>query len=332
MESCILVATDGESQALAALKFAGVLSARTGRPLEIVSACEPIGVFGYESPNLVAGVQETIAHEACSRREARVRDQLRLAGLDAGLPVHVPIGAPAPSIARLARERGAGLILTGPGDHSMGDRMLHDETALRLIQLAQVPVLTVPADRDTLPSSILVAIDFTSFSLDAAWASAGILTPGGELHLAHVLAGRLAIDHASQRESEWMRSMTADALGRLELLADRIRRVHPRIRVTVHLLEEARPAPALLRAAAELGVEMLASGTNGYGFLGRLLMGSVATQLVRRSNCLTLIAPPRRAGAANTAGRHMRGGRLPRRTLPLLEPMSAPLSEPLPAA
>ena len=320
MDSCILIATDGEPQALAALEFAGNLARRTGRALEIVSACEPVGVFGYETPNLVAGVQESIADEARVRREARVREQLGQAGLDEGLPVHVPIGAPAPAVARVARERGAGLILTGPGDHSMGDRMLHDETALRLIQLAGVPVLTVPADHAQLPSSVLVAVDFTSFSLDAAWTSAGILAAGGELHMAHVVSGQLAIDPASHRESEWIRSITADARSRLDLLADRIREAHPHVVVSVHLLAEARPVPALLRAAAELGVEMIATGTNGYGFVGRLLMGSVATQLVRRSGGLMLVAPPRGPVAirrefqpVGVNGRGFRAGTLPRR-------------------
>src|SRR5690606_18403613 len=114
--------------------------------------------------------------------------------------------------------------------------------------------------------------------------------------------------------------MMDEAGGRLELLAERIREAHPQIRVEAHLLDEGRPVPALLKLAAELEVEMVATGTNGYGFLGRLLLGSVATQLVRRTRCVTLVAPPRGVDAApEDRSRISRMWRRERETLPLDE-------------
>lgn len=323
MESCILVATDCDAQATAALRVAHEIAVRSGRPLEVVSVCEPLSVYAYESDDLVAGVRETMAEQARTRREDIVRDRIAAAGITTDVPVHIVIGAPAPSIARVARERSAHLVVAGPGDHSTGDRVLHDETALQLIQSSHVPVLTIPQNREGLPDRVMAAVDFTSFSLDAAWTAAAMLASGAELHLAHVVADRSSVDLSSWRETEWMRKVGDEARSRLEMLEERIRAAHPHLRVSSHLLDAGRPVPALLRLAEDLEVDLIATGTNGYGFLGRLLLGSVATQLVRRTRCMTLVAPPRPlvSGGGEVypllgGGRRKRGDMAARRPLP----------------
>ena len=295
MESCILLATDGDAQTTAPLRIAYEIARRSGRPLEVVSVCEPLAVYAFVSDDLVAGVREAMADEARARREESVREQIAAAGITDEIPVHVVIGAPAPSIAQVARQRSAHLVVAGPGDHSAGDRILRDETALQLIQSSHVPVITVPPSREALPDRVMAAVDFTSFSLDAAWTAAALLAPGGELHLAYVVADRSSIDLSSWRETEWMRGVADEARSRLEMVADRIRAAHPHLRVSSHLLDEGRPVQALLHLAEDLEVDLIATGTNGYGFLGRLLLGSVATQLVRRTRSMTLVAPPRTA-------------------------------------
>src|SRR5690606_37459347 len=96
----------------------------------------------------------------------------------------------------------------------------------------------------------------------------------------------------SWRETEWMRAMRQEVEGRLQGFVDELTRAAPGVQVTAHLAD-GRPVQSVLRLAEDLDVDMLAAGTYGYGFLGRRLMGSVATQLVRRARCVTLIAPPR---------------------------------------
>jgi nucleotide-binding universal stress UspA family protein len=58
-------------------------------------------------------------------------------------------------------------------------------------------------------------------------------------------------------------------------------------------LEEGDPATEICRVANEAGCELIAIGTHGRTGLGRLLMGSVAEQVVRRAPCpvLTVKAP-----------------------------------------
>jgi nucleotide-binding universal stress UspA family protein len=68
----------------------------------------------------------------------------------------------------------------------------------------------------------------------------------------------------------------------------------PDLQVRVeHRLEEGDPATQILRVAQETGCDLIALGTHGRTGLDRLLMGSVAEQVVRRASCpvLTVKAP-----------------------------------------
>ena len=76
-------------------------------------------------------------------------------------------------------------------------------------------------------------------------------------------------------------------------------------RITVeHLFQRGDPAPEIVRLAQEQDVDLIVMGTHGRGWLGRLLMGSVAEQVVRNAPCpvLTVKTPFERiANAAKAA-------------------------------
>jgi nucleotide-binding universal stress UspA family protein len=55
-----------------------------------------------------------------------------------------------------------------------------------------------------------------------------------------------------------------------------------------HLLEEGDPATAILQVAQERGCDLIVMGSHGRTGLGRLLMGSVAEQVVRKASCPVL--------------------------------------------
>jgi nucleotide-binding universal stress UspA family protein len=73
----------------------------------------------------------------------------------------------------------------------------------------------------------------------------------------------------------------------------------PKVRME-HLLVEGDPVTAILRAAEEVGCDLIVMGTHGRTGLGRLLLGSVAEQVVRRASCpvLTVRVPFARAEPA----------------------------------
>jgi nucleotide-binding universal stress UspA family protein len=68
--------------------------------------------------------------------------------------------------------------------------------------------------------------------------------------------------------------------GKLE----RIRPTDPGI-VYEHVFLIGGPAPEIVRLASERHVDLIVMGTHGRRGLGRVLMGSVAEQVVRKANC-----------------------------------------------
>jgi nucleotide-binding universal stress UspA family protein len=60
-----------------------------------------------------------------------------------------------------------------------------------------------------------------------------------------------------------------------------------------HLLEQGDPATQILRIAQETGCDLVVMGTHGRTGLDRLIMGSVAEEVVRRASCpvVTVKAP-----------------------------------------
>lgn len=80
-----------------------------------------------------------------------------------------------------------------------------------------------------------------------------------------------------------------------EGLGEELRRIQPaRAGIAMeHHLEYGDPAAVILKFAREIGADLIVMGTHGRTGLRRLLMGSVAEQVVRKASCpvLTLRTP-----------------------------------------
>jgi nucleotide-binding universal stress UspA family protein len=82
-----------------------------------------------------------------------------------------------------------------------------------------------------------------------------------------------------------------------QAVLERLHRIEPpdpAVRVE-HLLEEGDPATAILQVAQERQCDLIVLGSHGRTGLGRLLLGSVAEQVVRKASCpvLTVKTPQR---------------------------------------
>jgi nucleotide-binding universal stress UspA family protein len=291
MEKRIIVATDGEPAAVGALRVARALAERDGAPVEVVCAVPPFPIppSRVGAPAVVA--MDEWDRSACDAARQRVREQLEeIDPWMATWPITVQIGAPSLVIVRRAQAGSASLIVMGLGRHAIADRWFGTETALRVMRLAHVPVLAVPADAPSLPDHAVAAVDFTDFSRDAAMTALELLRAGGVLHLVHVfwrpseeipwVGGRdwiqLQRDRTRAELHEWARQLDDSTT----------------VRVEPHFLE-GDAAAETLRFADQIGADLIVAGSQGAGFLSRLLMGSVSTRLVRGAACMVLIAPPR---------------------------------------
>jgi nucleotide-binding universal stress UspA family protein len=174
----------------------------------------------------------------------------------------------------------------GLGEHGVTARLMQRETALQVMRAASVPVLALPRDAWGIPHSAVAAIDFTASSETAAAAALDLLGGEGTLYVAHVLP-RTMIPHAEP--PSWGDESTAGTLKRLEAV---VRRLDPPRGVHVeYVLLHGEPAHELLAFAEEMKADLVAVGAHGRSALGRLLMGSVSTRLVRTAECWVLVAP-----------------------------------------
>lgn len=289
MNGKLLVATDGASGAAAALRIARSLSERRGASVEVVAVVETLATPTTELGNGMA----FWTPELLQAEEAAVLSTIRaqLAEVGGAAPewtVTMRVGSPAPEIVRVAAERGATMILIGFGRHSRAGRWLWGSTTERVVHLSHVPVLAVPADATPRLRRAVAAIDFSDFSLDAARGVADLLAPGGEIHLLHVVWAPRA--EGAIGLGEWDRTYRAGAATRLARIAQRLEE-EAEVSVRFHVAA-GETAEQILIVADRLGADVIAAGSHGYGFLGRIALGSVSGRILRAARFPVLIAPP----------------------------------------
>jgi nucleotide-binding universal stress UspA family protein len=177
------------------------------------------------------------------------------------------------------------MIVAGLGRHRVTDRVFGDETALRLIRSADVPVYAAATGTARAPRRIVVAMDFSETSLRAARLSLAVAAKGATVYLAHV----------APRDSSWADLKGWGTTYKVSV-GDALQRTREQLRIpdgmTVqNVLLQGDPATELLAFATSVNADLIATGSHGHGFVARMLVGSVTTRLVRCSTCSVLTVP-----------------------------------------
>ncbi len=282
----VLVASDGSAVSHEALFNAGRLAASAfGGPLEVIGVCEPM-------PGVAAGMDVLpVPAEIDEARRVNMLDDLRRsvnisAAGDPSWPITVLVGAPARTLASEAERRGAALIVMGIGRHNPLDRLFGTETTLATLRESRVPVLAVGPNFPAVPSHAVVGLDFSVASVQAARLALHLLAPGGHLTLVHV---RPRFEHPSADWQAW------DAeYGRT--LPPLFEQVSAQLDVPDGITVETvavrgDPAPALLAFAQQANADLVAVGTQRHSFFERLVVGSVATRVLRTARVGVLAVP-----------------------------------------
>lgn len=142
-------------------------------------------------------------------------------------------------------------------------------------------------------SIVLCATDFSGAS-ELALTHARIFARaiGGKLLLVHIVSPRNAEPPAEKDADDAADVDLATVENRLDMIRKSITDVPCECR-----LLHGEPAPEVLRLAEKEDVELIVMGTHGRTGLKRLLMGSVAEEVVRESNCPVLtVKLPRDSG------------------------------------
>jgi nucleotide-binding universal stress UspA family protein len=279
--TAVLIATDGTPQSDAAVAIAQLLVHDDKHDVKVLTvvARAPIP-WGTVDRSLVMDYERGLREEADAKAKAQ-RD--RLGGRN--WPVEIRSGDPATTIAALAKESRSRLVLVGLGGHGPAARLFGNETALRLMRVSEVPVLAVDGKLQTLPTRIMVAMDFRESSIEAARLALEIAAPGATITLVHVVPW----ERKEYIPENWFKEHEANVGAQLTRIAGWLkqgskRRIHQRVLY-------GKPGPSLLACAEELDADLIVAGTHGRGLLGRILGGETVAKLVRGARRSVLVFP-----------------------------------------
>jgi nucleotide-binding universal stress UspA family protein len=280
----VVAATDNSPEGDAAFRAAASLAQTWGVGLRVVLVAEPLPLPGPHPDPLLQPLVTT-PEMLDELRESAMRRFRTFAPPGVTWTVDVEYGRPSARISEIAREIDASVIVIGLVHHSVLDRLLDGDTALETIRHATQPVLLVPAAWTALPTRALFAVDFSPGSMLAAQAGVRLLSAGGTAVLVHVRPEARAAQDIVFDGSEYELAANHEFDKFIEALDP------PPGLITDRVQLRGKVAPVLLSFADSIDADMIVTGTAGAGFVQRLLIGSVATRLVRHSTRSLLVVP-----------------------------------------
>jgi nucleotide-binding universal stress UspA family protein len=287
-----IVATDALSASDSVVQFAARLSKRDRTRLTMLSAVEPVP---YPVPvNDLAITTAFVApadDELLRARRHAVAAQCVRAGILSTSDVIVEPSVTLSAILSRAEERGADLIVIGLGHHAAVDRLFGAETAVQVAKDARIPSLAIPAAiagdaAPLLPRNAVVGVDFSENGIAAARAAARLVGAYGRITLAHVDP---LVEPLPAMLADWpphVLDRLNDAFGRvLDALALPTTMQVETISLAGNVGNE------LLSLAMRIHADVIAVGRTTSNMIERLVLGSVATKVIRGASCAVLVVP-----------------------------------------
>ena len=287
--SVLLLASDGSPAMDATIHIVRLIAQRDGAQIRVVTAVEPMPFVTPEGNLPLVPEIETARHDELKRH---VLDQLaRGAPESASWSVEQIDGRPDATIARVAHEANADLIVLGLGEHGVIDRWFGGETALRVLRLAGVPVLAVAPAAEALPTRVVAAMDFSETSERALAAAMPLFGDGTKLALAHVVPRDISMGVWPAWDDAYENAVRAS----FQELRKRI--TIPSWVAAEDVILYGDPARELLAQAERTQADLIVTGTHGHGLVVRAVLGRVSTKLIRGARCSVFALPPEaRAG------------------------------------
>ena len=276
------------------LRAAWELSRATHARLHVIHATEmvPQGSEHHDE-----WVTPAMLEAALSSHKTLLGDQLERVGIDAGKlgSWHVEMDAPHRVLLHAARRVTADLLVVGATRSGRLGRLL-GSTADRVIRRASCPVLVVRGELTLPPRRVLAPVDLSDLSADALVCGLALLE-------------RAAGDDAARMEVEAFHVLEPDKEPRPESVTEAEARASRRHKLEDFLVEHgAEVAPEIepvlttgeareeiLRRIQGDPVDLVLLSTHGRGGFERLILGSVAAEVVREAPVSVLLVPPQAA-------------------------------------
>ncbi len=192
-----------------------------------------------------------------------------------------------------AREHDVDLVVVGTHGRAGVSKLMYGSVTERVIKTVHTPIIIIPPEGGTMPSSIVIAYDFSAPAKRAAEVACAIHQLfGGPLHIVHSYLdvwGEYTDRGAVVGEAAEKRRQALH-LGLEEMLETESKELFsgeaPSIQT--HLVT-GDPAEGLLRVAHDVDATLICAGTTGKSGIERLLIGSVARRLLHDSKVPLLL-------------------------------------------
>jgi nucleotide-binding universal stress UspA family protein len=294
----ILLATDGSRPADRARDFVAAMPWPQGSSIRVVSVV-PRGAdvatrWSAETTNLpdVDRYEDAIVRSHALALEAAERD-LALAHPDALIERFLLRGRAGSAIVQEARDFGADLIVVGHRGHGTIETMLLGSVSAEVVDHAPCPVLVVRSPElgsiviadDGSPSALTAAIVLERFPLPAMTPITVLsITETGFPYATSGAPGLYDSAMASYRRSLDDAHTQASAVA--TAAATRLNQAGYR---AMPVVRDGDPAHEIVQYAKEQGTGLLVLGTRGHTGIKRLLLGSVARNVLIHAPCSVLI-------------------------------------------
>ncbi|MGC8884304.1 MAG: universal stress protein [Bryobacteraceae bacterium] len=286
MFSTILVASDGSEASDRIVECV--------RPLRIIGVRRAVLVHVFHVRD-VGGLYETLRSEMQPRLE-RQAGVLREAGLET--TIEMPLGFPADELQRIARERGAELIVAGSRGASLARERVLGSTAADLLHRLEFPLLLIRIELageegarcravcEGLFRNILFPTDFSENASHAF------------LHLEHIVreaSSRVTLLHVQDRSRverhlkhrlEEFNQIDAERLAGMKLRLEQCGAEAVSVEIPYGL-----PVEEILKLARSGDFSLIVMGAQGRGFFSEIFLGSVANQVARLAPLPVLLVP-----------------------------------------
>ena len=192
-----------------------------------------------------------------------------------------------------AKEHDVDLVVVGTHGRSGVAKLMYGSVTERVIKTVHSPIIIIPPEGGKMPSSVVIAYDFSGPSKRAAEVASAVHDNfGGPLHMVHCYLDvwgeytdrGAVVGEAAEKRREALHNGLEDMLETesKELFAADAKSVQ------THLVT-GDPAEGLLRVADDVGATLICAGTTGKSGIERLLIGSVARRLLHDSKVPLLL-------------------------------------------
>jgi nucleotide-binding universal stress UspA family protein len=294
----IVIATSLTDASDGVVRTGTTLARATGASPWLVHAYLPYLPLAFPSGG---GVDAQWTEEQVKALQGQIAEQARRTGLSA-LPGFNPgqgrliAGSAHREIAELARRVQADLIVVGATDAGRG---ILGSTAERLIRKAPCPVLAIRSEDVFPPNRVEIPVDLSPISANVLSQGLDFLAklkvPLTEMEALFVL-NPFEVAGSLQFTPEQIQRFAGEELRRF-LAANLIESARPR----AVQVRTGYPCEEILARIAERQADLAVLGTHGRGGFERLMIGSVAAEVLRSATCNLLVIPPEASAAQDTA-------------------------------